>query len=49
MSARHRLDPLDLDMSGAWDGVVKWSNLCGQFIRFSDRNGEVVELVAEEP
>lgn len=44
--SRHQLDPIARDMAGDWDGVVKWSDICEQFIRFTDRNGEVLELVA---
>ncbi|MCV7174791.1 hypothetical protein [Mycolicibacterium sphagni] len=43
---RHRYNPLELDMQGDWDGLVRYHRGEGRFVRYLDRNGEHWEPVA---
>lgn len=44
---RHRKDPFEWDMEGAWDGVVmKLPD--GRWVRCLDRNGEVYDDIVQK-
>lgn len=44
---KHRINPLELDMAGDWDGVVKFDHKTKQFVRYIDRNGEHKSPISE--